>query len=263
MRANGLKRLWEADCPAALCWLTIPSPISAEIMAHQGWDALVVDMQHGMIDLHTAAAMLIAISATEATPLVRVPGCDPTVIMRVLDAGAYGVICPTVGSAAEAETLVRACRYPPAGMRSYGPARALLYSGADYFEGANDTVLAIAMIETQDGLRNLDEILSVPGLDGIYVGPSDLSVSLGHPPSNDPPWPEVTETIADIAAVAAARGVVAGIHSSSGAHAARVFDIGYRFSGIQTDAQLLAAKARAEIADLRSHAQKRSRPLSN
>ena len=233
MRANGLKRLWEADRPAALCWLTIPSPISAEIMAHQGWDALVVDMQHGMIDLHTAAAMLIAISATEATPLVRVPGCDPTVIMRVLDAGAYGVICPTVGSAAEAETLVRACRYPPAGMRSYGPARALLYSGAGYFEGANDTVLAIAMIETQDGLRNLDEILSVPGLDGIYVGPSDLSVSLGHP------------------------------HSSSGAHAARVFDIGYRFSGIQTDAQLLAAKARAEIADLRSHAQKRSPPLSN
>jgi len=157
MRENPLRRIWAEGRAAVNGWLAIPSSFSAETMAHQGWDSLTVDMQHGVVDYQTAVTMLAAISTTDVTPLVRVPWLDPGIIMKMLDAGAYGVICPMVNTVADAETLVGACRYPPAGRRSFGPIRALLYAGADYPKHANETVIAFAMIETQEALDNLDQ----------------------------------------------------------------------------------------------------------
>ena len=164
MQENRLKRLWKEKKIALNAWLTIPSAWTAEVMAQVGFDSLTIDLQHGLIDYHTALAMLQAISTTTVVPLVRAPWNEPSMIMRLLDAGAYGVICPMVNSRAEAEAFVQACRYPPAGNRSYGPTRAAVYSGGDYFSSANQTVLALAMIETTQALEDVEDIAATRGL---------------------------------------------------------------------------------------------------
>jgi 4-hydroxy-2-oxoheptanedioate aldolase len=181
-------------------WLSIPSSLSAELMALQDFDALTLDMQHGAIDYVDAIPMLQAISTTQVTPMVRAPWNDPSILGRILDAGAYGVICPMINTGEQAEAFVKATRYQPIGQRSAGPLRATMYAGADYFKNANDTIITLAMVETKEAVDNLDDILSVPGLDGIYVGPSDLAVSFGHPAGYDPRFPEVYEAIKHIAA---------------------------------------------------------------
>ena len=132
MRANRIREIWQAAATAVNGWLAIPNSFSAETMAHQGWDSLTIDMQHGVVDYQAAVAMLTAISTTPVTPMVRVPWNDPGTIMKMLDAGAYGVICPMVNTREDAETFVAAAHYPPLGSRSFGPIRALLYGGADY-----------------------------------------------------------------------------------------------------------------------------------
>src|SRR5262249_23750253 len=141
--------------------LAIANPFSAELMAHQGFDAVTVDLQHGPVDFQAAVGMLAAISTTPAVPMARVPWNEPILTAKLLDAGAYGVICPMINPKAEAEALVGACRYPPRGARSFGPNRALLYGGADYWQHANDEVLVFAMIETREAVKNLDEIVSL------------------------------------------------------------------------------------------------------
>ena len=182
MRPNGLREAWAEDRAALGGWLTIPSGFSAEIMAHAGFDWVCVDTQHGVIDYQQMVGMLQAVSSTPVTPLVRVPWNEPGIIGKTLDAGARGVIIPMVNSVEEAEQAVRACRYAPAGARSYGPLRATYYAGSDYYEHANDDVLCIVMIETRDAVARVDEILSVPGIDAVYIGPADLSITLGLPP---------------------------------------------------------------------------------
>ncbi len=179
MRENRVRQRWQVGETVLNGWLAIPNSFSAETMAHQGWDSLTIDLQHGIVDYLSTVSMLQAISTTDVTPLVRVAWLDPGIIMKVLDAGAYGVICPMINDAADAEALVAACRYPPQGQRSFGPIRALLYAGADYPSHANESVIVLAMIETAKALANLDEILAVPHLDGVYVGPADLSNALG------------------------------------------------------------------------------------
>src|SRR6516162_6503918 len=201
MRENILRALWKQDGYAVNGWLSLPATFSAEVMAHQGWDSLTIDLQHGLIDYETAVGMLQAISTTRTVPLVRVPWLDPGIVMKVLDAGAYGVICPMINSAAEAREFVAACRYPPAGIRSCGPTRANIYAGPDYIANANRTIITMAMIETRSGL------------DAIYVGPSDLSLALGYEPQLDPSEPIIVETIEHIVARARKKNVVAGIHT--------------------------------------------------
>jgi len=169
MRENILRALWQRDEYAVNGWLRLPATFSAEVMAHQGWDSLTIDLQHGLIDYETAVGMLQAISTTRTVPLVRVPWLEPGIIMKVLDAGAYGVICPMINSAAEGREFVAACRYPPAGIRSCGPTRANIYGGPDYIANANRTIVTMAMIETRSGLDSLDEILSIEGLDAIPI----------------------------------------------------------------------------------------------
>ncbi|MDP3768360.1 MAG: aldolase/citrate lyase family protein, partial [Dehalococcoidia bacterium] len=213
MRENTVKRAWREGKVTYGAWLSIPSAFSTEIMAHQGFAWLCIDMQHGAIDYQAALSMLQAISTTETVPFARVPWNEPGIIGKVLDAGAYGVIIPMVNSPDEAEAAVRACRYAPDGARSFGPVRAAYYAGLDYAVRANDEIACIPMIETTTALANLEEILDVPGIDAVYVGPADLSLTLGLPPRMDndaEPFERARHAIAD---ACRARGITAGIHA--------------------------------------------------
>src|SRR5947209_2450933 len=172
MRSNTAKAKWAQGDVTLGGWLSIPSSFSAEVMAHQGLDWVCVDMQHGVIDYQVALTMLQAIGSTETIPFVRVPWNEFGIIGKVLDAGALGVIIPMVNSVEEAKAAVAACRYFPLGSRSFGPTRAGYYAGSDYYRGANTEVACIPMIETRQAVERLDEILAVPGIDAVYVGPA-------------------------------------------------------------------------------------------
>jgi 4-hydroxy-2-oxoheptanedioate aldolase len=227
MRENAVKKLWREDRPALGGWLSIPSSFSAEVMAQQDLDWLCVDMQHGLIDYETALAMLQAISTTSTTPFVRVPWNEPAMIMKMLDAGAYGIIVPMVNTRAEAEAPVAASRYPPQGIRSFGPTRAVYYAGFDYFAYANRELCCIPQIETATALENLDEILSVDGVDAVYIGPMDLSISLGLPPQADGEAPPYVEARQRILEACRRHNVVAGVHSSASTAPKRIAE-GFR-----------------------------------
>jgi 4-hydroxy-2-oxoheptanedioate aldolase len=252
MRENKLRRLWTSGGAAVNGWLAIPNSFSAETMAHQGWDSLTVDMQHGVVDYQAMVTMLQAVSTTETVPMVRVPWLEPGILMKALDAGAYGVICPMVNSRVDAQNLVAWTHYAPRGTRSFGPVRALLYGGADYPQHANETIVTLAMIETAKALDNLDDILSVEGLDAIYIGPSDLSLSLGCAPTMDDVEPKAAQAIDHILERAKAHGVVAGIHNASAESALKRIAKGFQFVTVSSDARLIAAGAQAVIAKMRA-----------
>ncbi len=251
MRENRLKELWAEDRPALGGWLGIPSSTSAEMMAHAGFDWLCVDIQHGAIDYQVAATMLQAISTTDTVPIVRVPWNEPGIIMKVLDAGAYGVIIPMVNSRAEAEAAAAACRYAPDGIRSYGPARAVLYAGPDYFSRANETVLCIPMIETREALANVDEIVGTPGVDAVFIGPSDLSVSLGLPPSYDHDAAEFVAAVASVGAACKRHGVVPGVFGGNATVAKKRIGQGFRLIEVADDGRTMVTGAAAALAQLR------------
>ena len=252
MRENKLRTLWKSGGAAVNGWCAIPASFAAETMAHQGWDSLTIDLQHGVVDYQTAVTLLQAISTTGVVPMARVPWLEPGIIMKLLDAGAYGIICPMVNRRADAERFAGACRYAPAGYRSYGPVRALLYAGADYPEHANDTVIAMAMIETREAVENLDSILSVEGIDAVYIGPSDLSLSLGVTPKFDQEEGPVAEAIDLILAKAKKHGKVAGIHTGGPDYALKAVKKGFQFVTIASDARLMAAKAAEVVGAMRA-----------
>jgi 4-hydroxy-2-oxoheptanedioate aldolase len=247
-----MQQRWQKGGAVVNGWLAIPSSFSAETMAHQGWDSLVVDMQHGVIDYAAAVNMLTAISTTAVTPLVRVPWLEPGTIMKMLDAGAYGVICPMVNCREDAELLVSCCRYPPAGQRSFGPIRALLYGGADYAKHANRAMVPFAMIETRRGLDNLDEILRVDGLAAVYIGPADLSLALGCEPKFDNETGPIVEAIDLIVRKCRERKVIAGIHNLSPEYALKMIEKGFQFVTVASDARLLAAGAQKALSVMRA-----------
>ena len=240
MRENNVKKIIAGGGTVINGWLGVPSSVTAEFMALQGWDSLCIDLQHGLVDYQASVAMLQAISSTPVTPIVRVPWNEPGAIMKALDAGAYGVICPMINSRAECESFVGATRYAPTGHRSWGPTRGLTYGGPDYFKEANKTVMAIAMIETQKALDNVDAIMSVPGLDGVYVGPSDLGISLGFPPGFDPTEAKLIDAFGKIADAAKKHGVFAGIHCGSVAYGLKMKERGYRFITILGELRMMA-----------------------
>jgi 4-hydroxy-2-oxoheptanedioate aldolase len=251
VRENRLRTIWSEGGTVVNGWLHVPSSFSAEVMAHAGYDSLTIDMQHGPVDYGSLVPMLQAISTTDTAPVVRVPWHDSGLIMQVLDAGCYAVICPMVNTREQAEAFVGACRYPPAGYRSYGPFRAALYGGEDYTDYADDTVVTMAMIETREALDNLDEILGVTGLDAVFVGPSDLGQSLGYGPGVDREESEVVEAIDRVLAAARDRGLPAGIFTGSTGSASRMVEKGFRFVNVSTDAQLMAGAAAGVVADLK------------
>lgn len=251
MRKNKIREIVKSGGTVINGWCSIPDSYSAEVYAHQGWDSVTIDLQHGPVDFSAALTMLQAISTTDAVPMARVPWNDAAIIMKLLDAGSYGIICPMINNREEAERFVSFGRYPPIGTRSMGPNRAVQYAGADYWQGANQEIVLLAMIETQDGLKNLDDILSVKGLDGVYVGPSDLSMAMGKPPTLDPSDSGVIAAIAEIAKRTRAKGMIAGVHTDSPATAKTRIEQGYQFCTLLNDARTLAMAANNMIKETR------------
>ena len=252
MRENRLRTLWQEGKAAVNGWLAIPNSFATEVMAHQGWDTLTIDLQHGVVDYQAMVTMLQAISTTPTVPVVRVPWLEPGIIMKSLDAGAYAIICPMVNTREEAQKLVAYTHYAPRGTRSFGPVRALYYGGADYPERANDTIVSFAMIETAQALDKLDDILSVEGLDAIYIGPSDLSLALGCKPQFDDVEPKVAQAIAHILARAKAHGVQAGIHNGRPDVARARIAMGFSFVTVSADARMLAAGSQQILSAMRA-----------
>lgn len=247
MRENLLRRLWGEGRAALNAWLTIPSAWTAELVASAGFDAVTIDRQHGLADDATAVAMLQAISTTAAAPLVRLAWNDPAAVMRALDAGAWGVICPMVNNRAEAEAFVGACRYPPRGYRSYGPIRAAVYAGEDYFARANDEVVALGLIETAEGLANAEAILTTPGLDGVYIGTIDLSLSLGLAGLGDLDDPTLSAAVERILNLARRLGRVVGMHARTAAEARELAARGFGLITVMTDSAALESAARGTL----------------
>ena len=232
-------------------WCAIPTPVTAEITARAGFDMVTVDLQHGLVDYQMALSMLQAAQLGPAPVLARVPWNEPGIIMKCLDAGFDGIICPMVNSAEDARALVQASRYAPMGGRSFGPTRANMIHGAGYAASANERVLVLAMVETRAALAALDDILSVEGLDGVYVGPSDLGLSMGYEPTLDPQAEEVKAAIAEIGTRTAAAGKIAGCHCGSVAMVRRVHGQGFHFGSLLTDVRLFTNALAGQLAEYR------------
>ena len=252
MRKNKLRELFKAGKPIINSWLAVPSSFSAEVMANQGWDSLTIDMQHGLIDYPNAVNMLQAISTTETTPMARVNWNEPGQIMKILDAGCYGIICPMVSNRKEAENFVQACQYPPKGYRSFGPIRASIYGGGDYAKYADNEILKLAMIETKEALEKLDEILDTPNLDGIYIGPADLSLAVGEEPSFDKA--ENTKAYKEILRILEAakkRNLLAGLHNGTAEYAKKMLSKGFNLVTVGSDSRFIAAGAKSDLEKLK------------
>ncbi len=251
MRPNTVKQKWSEGGVTIGGWLGLPSSYSAEIMANQGFDWLCIDTQHGGIDYTGAFSMLQALSTTPTVPFVRVPWIEPSIIMKYLDAGAYGIIVPMISTKADAEAAVKACRYPPDGLRSYGPNRVSYYAGDNYAVEANREIALIVMIETAEALENLDEICSVPGIDACYIGPSDLNQALGLHPRADVFDERHWSTCQRIRRVCEEHGVVPGIHTWGAEYASRYIRDGFKMIMLTTDTAGIIAGAQSELAGIK------------
>ncbi len=247
---QGLRDIWNDGGTTLGAWLFLPSPVAAEATARAGFDYVCIDTQHGAIEYSDVVSMVPAIELGGGRPIARAPWNEPGIIGKLLDAGVHGVIIPMVNTAAEAEAAVRACRYAPEGHRSSGPILAQMRTDRPYFEWARDNVACIPMIETVEAVGNIDEILAVPGIDAIYVGPSDLSITLGLGPGNHDESSAFTDALDTISAACARAGVVAGIHAT-GALAANRLDRGYRMATIAGDLQAMQAGLASELAQAR------------
>jgi 4-hydroxy-2-oxoheptanedioate aldolase len=254
MIRNKLKKIWADGKPTVNGWLSIGNPFTAEIMAAQGYDSVTIDAQHGALDYSMVLPMLQAMRASSVVPMVRVPWLEPGIIMKVLDAGAYGVICPMINTPAQAAEFVSYMRYPPLGQRSFGPTRANYSAGANYAVEANAEILAFAMVETAEAMDNLAAIAETPRLDGIYVGPADLTFSLHQgrlAPAFDREEPEMIAALQTIVAACKKAGKRAALHCGSAEYAARAIAWGFDMTTVSGDARLLAAAAQASVGRFR------------
>ena len=246
-----LRELWDRGEVTLGGWCTVSSSFTAELMGRAGFDWVCIDTQHGLPGQDGMVPMLQALDITGTPAFVRVTWNEPDLIMRALDAGAQGVIVPMVNSAAEARRVVGACRYVPDGYRSWGPIRAAL-GRPDYSpQTANRSVVCAVMIETTEAVDNLDEILAVPGIDAVYVGPSDLAVSIGLQPAADPVEPAHIEMVERILAACDRHGVIAGIHCGSVEGARRWQERGFRMLNVNNDAMYVRMTAAAVVKELR------------
>jgi 4-hydroxy-2-oxoheptanedioate aldolase len=254
MIPNRLKDLWARGRPTVNGWCSIGNPFTAEIMAAQGFDSITIDMQHGALDYSHLLPMFQAMRASGATLMARVPWLEPGIIMKALDAGAYGIICPMVNTADEAARLVSYVRYPPLGSRSFGPTRIAFAAGADYGDEANANILAFAMIETAEGMANLDAIAATPGLDGLYVGPADLTLSLTQGRLHkglDREEAEMIDALKTIVATCRKNGIRSALHCGTPDYAARAVGWGFDMTTVGGDVRFLAAAAGAAVACFR------------
>lgn len=246
-----LHNLWAQGRPALNFFLTIPNAWTAELMARAGFDALTLDMQHGLIGYDTALHQLQAIGTTGTVPLVRLQWNEPSIIMKMLDAGAAGLICPMIETAEDTAAFVRACRYPPDGIRSYGPLRAGRLADGDYFQTANRQVLAFAMIETAAAADNLEAIAAVSGLSGLFVGPYDLSASLGLERMGDIHDPTLQTVLKRVLAACEKHELIPGVYGGSVEHLLDLAGMGFRLLSTGDDTKLLEQGARGLLGKLR------------
>jgi 4-hydroxy-2-oxoheptanedioate aldolase len=240
-----LRAKWDGGEPAFGLWAGISSSLTAELAAAAGYDYVCVDQQHGMSDERAMVSMFQATVAAGSTPLARLAWNEPWLIMRALDLGAAGVIVPLVGSGADALRAVQACKYPPHGNRSYGPVRAALAVGSSAPADLADAVLCFVMVETRDGLDRLEEIASTPGLDGIYVGPSDLSLALGLTPGQG--GQALEDAIARVREACESHGLIAGMHCGAGAAAHSRAAEGFRLITVGVDTSLFRSTISREL----------------
>lgn len=229
---------WKNNRTALGAWLFLREPAFAEAASRSGYDYVCIDLQHGLATFDKLSELLQAISCGEATPIVRAPWNEPWMIGAALDAGALGVIVPMINSAEEAKRAVAACRYAPSGSRSIGPVGAMIRFGTSYLQQANTRVLCIVMIETATAIGNLEEILAVPGVDAVYVGPADLSLTLDLPPGLDSAAPQFTDALEAVIDCCERHKVVPGIHSNS-TLASKRHDAGFRMISVSYDQQPL------------------------
>lgn len=214
--SDHVRSVWASGATALGAWISSREPLLAETAAVSGYDYVCIDMQHGMTSFEHVVTMLSAMARTPTTPIVRVPWNEPGIIGRTMDAGAFGVIIPMVNTAEEARRAVSSCFYFPKGERSMGPAGVSARVGREgYFGTANDKMLCIPMIETKQAVENLDEILAVPGIDAVYVGPADLSITYGLAPKADQDDVEWNAALERIVKRCEAHGVVPGIHADA------------------------------------------------
>ncbi len=243
---------WRNGKAAINTWLSTPNAVTAEITSKADVDAVTVDLQHGLNDYLSALSVFQAISASDATPMARPPWLEPGIIMKLLDAGALGIICPMINTPEDAENFIRYTHYAPRGTRSFGPTRAAMAYGADYWSKANDTVVTLAMIETVEALENFEQIVKTPDLTGVYIGPSDLSLSMGETPKLDHDAPAVLDAISHIRETAHAAGLKAGVHCVAPSYARSMIEQGFDLVTVSSDVRLYTAALSDAIAKVRS-----------
>ena len=250
MKLTKLHDVWNAGKPAVNGWCSIPSTVTAEMMSLNDFDSLTIDLQHGLVDYQTALSMLQAMNASGITPLARVPWNEPGIIMKLLDAGALGIICPMVNTPQEAEQFVATMRYAPNGVRSSGPTRAAMVHGANYHFEADDALVSLAMVETVEALENVEKIAATDGLTGIYIGPSDLAVSMGYAPGLDRNEDDVDAAIGRILAACKSARIKSAIHCLSPHYLKSTFDRGFDLATLATDIRLfdMSIKMQMQIA---------------
>lgn len=251
---TGIDRLpnrWVKHAPALGIFIfSRLDPVLVEALGKADYDYICIDMQHGLMTFDDVLAMLQALATSDVTPIVRVPSNDAAIIGRVLDAGALGVIIPMVNSPEEAARAVAACRYAPVGIRSFGPVRAGMVYGKEYAGNANARILCIPMIETAEAVEQVEAILAVPGIDAVYVGPTDLALTYGLPPALDNASP-FSDALVAIVAAAKKAGVVAGIHANSALAEARASS-GFGMITVANDMAIFNAGIAAELRTARS-----------
>ena len=254
MRTNTVKQQLREGRACVGSWLTLPDPVAALQMATVGFDWLNIDLEHSSIDFRTAALMCQMIAQAGSTPLMRVPWSTNENVKKALDSGAMGIVFPMQNTRAQVEQSVQWALYPPKGIRGYGPTLAVIGFETDartYFENANDEILIVVQIEQAEAVENLDEILSVPGVDVALIGPNDLSASLGLSPFESHDDPRFIETVAHVRERCVAHGVAPGIYAGSAPVARQRLDEGFRFVAVCDEAGHMLNGARAALAQLR------------
>ena len=252
MEQQSLRNCWSKGKGAINAWCSIPNAVTAEMMSMNDFDSITIDMQHGLVDYQAALNMLQAISGSGKTPMVRVPWNEPGIIMKSLDAGALGIICPMINTPDDAISFVGATRYAPVGHRSSGPTRAMMVHGPNYHNEANDNIISFAMIETVEALENVEKIAETDGLTGIYIGPSDLSISMGFKPGLDRIEPEMIDAIKKIENACKKNNIKVGIHCLSPSYLKDKLSNGYDLATLASDIRIYAEGISNKLKEARS-----------
>ena len=252
MKQQSLRNCWLEGKGAINAWCSIPSAVTAEMMSMNDFDSITIDMQHGLVDYQMALNMLQVISGSGKTPMVRVPWNEPGIIMKSLDAGALGIICPMINTPEDATNFVGATKYAPVGHRSSGPTRAMMVHGSEYHNESNDNIISLAMIETVEALDNVEKIAATEGLTGIYIGPSDLSISMGYKPGLDRSEPEMVEAIKRIETACINNNIKVGIHCLSPSYLKNKLSNGYNLATLASDVRIYSAGITDNLKQARS-----------